>query len=83
MRADLIEVFKILRDFENVDPEKLFQVVRDDGRRGHSFKLFKRRYRLDVRRFKFANWVCKTVKSRTGWVMMCWGGVSECIQEEA
>ena len=35
LRADLIEVFKILRGFENVDPEKFFQVVRDDGRRGH------------------------------------------------
>ena len=23
-----------------MDPEKFFQVVRDDGRRGHSFKLF-------------------------------------------
>ena len=31
-----------------MDPEKFFQVVRDDGRRGHSFKLFKRRCRLDV-----------------------------------
>ena len=29
--------------------------MRGDGRRGHSFKLFKRRYRLDVGRFKFAN----------------------------
>ena len=60
LRADLIEVFKILRGFdEDVDPEKFFQVVRDDGRRGHSFKLFKRRYRLDVGRFKFANRVCE------------------------
>ena len=41
---------------ENVDPEKFFWVVRDDG---HSFKLFKRRYRLDVERFKFANQVCE------------------------
>ena len=42
-----------------MDPEKFFQVVRDNGRRGHSFKLFKRRYRLDVGRFKFANRVCE------------------------
>ena len=34
MRVDLIEVSKILRGSENVDPEKFFQVVRDDGRRG-------------------------------------------------
>ena len=59
LRADLIEVFKILRGVENVDPEKFLQVVRDDGRRRHSFKLFKRRYRLDVGRFKFGNRVCE------------------------
>ena len=35
LRADLIEVFKILKGFENVDPGKFFQVVGDDGRRGH------------------------------------------------
>ena len=30
LRADLIEVFKILKGFENVDPEfKFFQVVSD------------------------------------------------------
>ena len=43
----------------NLDPEKFFQVVRDDGRRGHNFELFKRRYRLDVGQFKFANRVCE------------------------
>ena len=36
-RGDLIEVFKILKGFENVDPEKFFQAVGDDGRRGHVF----------------------------------------------
>ena len=59
LRAHLIEVFKILKGFENVDPEKFFQVVGDDGKRGHSFKLFKKRCRLDVGRFKFANRVCE------------------------
>ena len=41
LRADLIEVFKILRGFENLDPDRFFQVVGDGARRGHSFKLFK------------------------------------------
>ena len=40
LQADLIEVFKILRGFENLDPDKFFQWNRDDVRRGHSFKLF-------------------------------------------
>ena len=59
MRTDSIEVSKILKGFENVDPEKFFQVVKEDGRGGHSFKLFERRYRLDVGRFKFANRMCE------------------------
>ena len=58
MRADLIEVFKIVRGFENLDPDRFFQVVGDGARRGHSFKLFKKRYRLDVGKFKFASRVC-------------------------
>ena len=59
LRADLIEVFKILRGFENLDPDRFFQVVGDGVRRGHSFKLFKKRYRLDVGKFKFASRVCE------------------------
>ena len=51
LRADLIEVFKILRGFENLDPDRFFQVIGDGAAawEGHSFKLFKKRYRLDVR----------------------------------
>ena len=59
LRADLIEVFKILRGFENLDLDRFFQVVEDGARRGHSFKLFKKRYRLDVGKFKFASRVCE------------------------
>ena len=44
LRDDLIEVFKILRGFENLDPDRFFQVIRDGARRGHSLKLFKKRY---------------------------------------
>ena len=32
--ADLIEVFKILRGFENLNPDRFFQVIRDGARRG-------------------------------------------------
>ena len=59
LQADLIEVFKILRGFENLDPNRFFQVVGDGARRGHNFKLFKKRYRLVVGKFKFASRVCE------------------------
>ena len=69
---DLIEVFKILRGFENVDPEKFFQVVKDDVRREHSFKLL----REDI------GWILGgsslqigCARSGTGWMMMwLWWG---------
>ena len=41
-RADLIEVFDF-EGFENLNPDRFFQVVGDGARRGHSFKLFKKR----------------------------------------
>ena len=34
-------------------------MVGDGARRGHSYKLFKKRYRLDVGKFKFASRVCE------------------------
>ena len=57
--ADLIEVFKILRGFEIWIWIDIFQVTGGGARRGHSFKLFKKRYRLDVGKFKFASRVCE------------------------
>ena len=38
---------------------EVFQVVGEDGRSGHCYKLFKKRYRLDVGRFKFSSRVCQ------------------------
>ena len=72
--ADLIEVFKILRGFENLDPDRFFQVVGDGARRGHSFKLFKKRYRLDVGKFKFASRVCEEWNTGWGWNCLCMQG---------
>ena len=58
---DLIEVFKILKGFENVDPEKFFQVVGDDGsclRKGADWMLADSSLRI------------RCVRSGTGWIMM-------------
>ena len=71
LRADLTEVFKILKGFENVDPEKFFQVVGDDGRRGHIFKLFKRRCRMQIGCVvSDSSLRIRCARSGTGWVMM-------------
>ena len=46
--ADLIEVFKILRGFENLHSERFFQVIGESARRGTVSKLFKKRYVIIV-----------------------------------
>ena len=52
-------MFKIFRGFENLDPDRFFQVIGDGARRRHSFKLFKKRYRLNMGKFKLASRVCE------------------------
>ena len=57
LRADLLEVYRIFRGLDSLDAEKFF--VREVGMsRRHSYKLFKKRMRLDVGRYKFGNRVC-------------------------
>ena len=43
-RADLIEAFEMLIGFENLDPDRFFLVIGDGDRKGHSFKLFEKRF---------------------------------------
>jgi len=55
IRADLNQVYKILNNTDRVNKDKLFSFALDD-RRGHSQKLYKSRFNLDIG--KFANRVC-------------------------
>jgi len=54
MRSDLIETFKIVNRKYNINTELLFQLDEGD-RRGHDQKLFKKRFRLNVRKYAFSN----------------------------
>ena len=57
LRADMIEVYKIVNGMEGITEAKMFK--RDEGgRRGHKFKLYKKRVRLDIAKYTFANRVC-------------------------
>jgi len=49
MRSDLIETFKIVNRKYDINPELFFQLDEND-RRGHCQKLFKKRFRLNVRK---------------------------------
>jgi hypothetical protein len=53
-RADLIEVYKILKGFEDID-ENIFFKRHVSNTRGHSLKLYKDRVNKDVLKYSFAN----------------------------
>ena len=57
IRADLIEVFKIMTGLERLN-EEIFFKRRSGMTRGQGFKIFKKRFKLDVAKFSFGNRVC-------------------------
>jgi len=66
IRSDLIDTYKIINGIYNVNTELFFDYDQS-GRRGHSKKLFKRRSRLDIRKFAFSNRIVDR-----------WNSLSEC-----
>ena len=64
-RADMIQVYKILHDIDNVDKNKLFTMSTGTytATRGHSLKLFKKQSRLNIRANTFSNRVVENWNS--------------------
>lgn len=54
LRGDMIEVFKILNNFEDVDYTQFFNLS-CTNLRGHPMKLFKNRFCTNIGKFTFAN----------------------------
>ena len=54
LRADLIQVYKILHGIDDIPTETLFQKSESTQTRGHNLKLYKKHSRLDVRKFFFS-----------------------------
>ena len=54
LRADDIEVFKILNGYENIDRNVFFSLKKDSRTRGHEVKLVKDPCRLDITKHSFS-----------------------------
>ena len=54
LRADLIEVIKIVKGIENVDQYSFFQPSRETRTTGHMHKVFLPSSRLNLRKFSFS-----------------------------
>ena len=53
-RADIIEVFKIMKGLEVLNSEDFFEMEVDKRTRGHTLKILKRGARLDCRKYSFS-----------------------------
>ena len=54
LRADLIEVFKMINQMDNVNLSDFFQ-INCNNTRGHEYKFQKTRARLDIRKYSFSS----------------------------
>ena len=55
LRNDMVQTYKIVRDIDIVDKDKLFTIVTETRTRGHKYKFFKRRSRLNICKNVFSN----------------------------
>ena len=53
-KGDLIKAFETLKTFDNVDGNVWFKLS-STGLRGHDYKLFKQRWRLNIRKYFSVN----------------------------
>ncbi len=49
-RADLIQTYRIMNQIDKIDPDTMFKKAEHQSTRGHSQKLAKSRFRLDIRK---------------------------------
>ena len=54
VRGDIIEVFKIIKGFEEVDFNTFFKIASSTNLRGHSLELYKHYLRLDTMKYFFS-----------------------------
>ena len=53
-RADMLEVYKIIKGIEEIEFKDFFDMSKDTLR-GHKYKLFKKRFHLNVGKLNFGN----------------------------
>ena len=70
LRGDLIEVFKICKGFDSLEPSLFFKFSTAPTR-GHMLKLVKPRCHLDVRKFSFAHRVVDIWNSLDNSIIAC------------
>ena len=71
LRGDLIEVFKIFKGFDNIEPTKFLELINNVHTRGHSLKMFKQGCGLDCRKYAFSQRVVNIWNSLDKEIIAC------------
>jgi len=70
LRGDLLQMFKLLKGFDDVDYKEL-GVFSSNSLRGHSLKLFKDRFNTNIGKFVFSNRVVDEWNSLSEDIISC------------
>ena len=54
-RGDMIQTYKIMHKLEDLEPSDFFNLDISNRTRGHSLKIIKNRFHLDLRKYSFVN----------------------------
>ena len=55
LRADLIEVYKIMHGIDGLKITDFFDLLQGGRTRGHNFKIFKKAFRTNKKKYSFSN----------------------------
>ena len=53
-RADLIQIFRMLKGYDKVDASRFFKLAQGSTTRGHNFKIVKQRFHTRLRQYAFS-----------------------------
>ena len=58
IRSDIIQVFRIMKGYDQIDPSKLFTLSSSSSNRGHNLKIYKPRCESTLKLHSFS---CRTI----------------------
>ena len=65
----MIEVFKIMTGKSNIDRSYFFSLNNNRHHRGHGYKIYKEKCRVDLRKYSFSHRVVNEWNDLPGWVV--------------
>src|SRR3989442_548100 len=69
IRADMVEVYKIVKGLEGLKIDEFFDLIKASCTRGHQYKMYKKGFKLNYGKFSFGNRVVNEWNTLTEFVV--------------